>query len=138
MKKIHIMLAAIIVVSTATGVAVASMGQGFMKTENHQVMLTQKAEMLGIEVAELESRMADGESLRDIFQKEGITKEDFVAQKQEWMKNKLDALLAKGKITQEQADEKLEWMQNRMENCPHEFDGSGRIGKGMIKPFSLE
>jgi len=135
MKKIYIMMAAVIITATATGAVVASMGEGFLNPEKHQVMSEKKAEMLGIDIATLESKMDDGKTLRDIFEESGITKEEFMEKKLNWKEQHIDALVARGKITTEEGDTRLAEMRERMENCQHEFDGSGRMGKGMMRPF---
>ena len=138
MKKAYIMMAAVIVTASAVGVAVASMGQGFLSQEKHQVMLEKKAEMLGIDMATLEGEIDSGKTLRDIFEESGITKEEFMEKKLNWKAEHVDALVERGKITKEEGDAKLAEMRTRMENCSHEFDGSGRMGRGMMRPFHKE
>jgi len=135
MKKAYIMIAVVMIASTAVGAVVASAGQGFFNPEKHQAMLEQKAEMLGIDVVTLESKMDNGETLRDIFKESGITKEEFMAEKLNWQEQHIDALVSRGKITAEEGSARLAEMRERMENCQHEFDGSGRMGKGAMRPF---
>ena len=154
MKKAYIMIAAVVLVASATGIAVANIGNnGFFNPEKHQVMLEKKAEMLGIDIDALQAKMQEGQTLRDIFENEGVTKEEFMAKKLEWMEQKLAAAVEDGRMTQEQADAKLASIQERMGNCSHDFDGSGkvgaekigigkihagRMGRGMTRPFFAE
>jgi len=135
MKKAYIMIAVVMIASTAVGAVVASAGQGFFNPEKHQVMLEKKAEILGIDVATLEGKMDNGETLRDIFEELGITKEEFMEKKLNWKKQHIDALVSRGKITTEEGSARLAEMRERMENCQHEFDGSGKIRKGAMRPF---
>jgi len=135
MKKLYIMMAALIITATATGAVVASVGGAPLNQGRHQAMLEQKAEMLGIDIATLQSKMDNGETLRDIFEELGITKEDFMEKKLNWKEQHIDALVARDKITTEEGNARLAEMRERMENCQHEFDGSGRTGKGVMRPF---
>jgi len=135
MKKIHILMVGIIITVSVAGIASASMGGGFFNQEKHQVMLEKKAEMLGLDIATLESKLDNGETLRDIFEELGITKGEFMEKKLNWKAEHIDGLVERGRITREQGDERLAEMRERMENCTHEFDGSGRMGKGMTRPF---
>ncbi len=141
MKKIYITIAVVVIVASATGIAVASIGgHSFFNSEKHNVMLEKKAEMLGLTLEELQERIEAGETLREIFEVDGVTKEDFLANKLDWMEQRLDDAVEAGKLTQEQADEKLAIMQEKMGSYTYSFDGTGkvghaRMGKGMKNHF---
>lgn len=140
MKKVYIMMSVIIVASVATGVALANIGGMFFDSEKHQVMIEKKAEMLGMDVEEMNERLENGETLRDIFKIEGMTKEDIMEKKSVWMEQWLNTMVENGKITQEQADEKLEKMQNGIKEWPGKHDKrdghwDSRMGRGMTKAF---
>jgi len=95
-------------------------------------MIEKKAEILGLNAEELASKSAEGKTFRDMSEDEGVTGEGFVENKLNWMQQRLDTLVERGRITREQADEKLASIQERMENCAYDFDGSGKIGHGRI------
>ena len=133
MKKTYIMMAAVILIATATGVALANVGQGSFKLQKHQVMLEKKAELLGLEVEDLKNQLAEGKTLRDMFENADITGKEFIEKKLDWKRQRFDTLVKEGRITREDADGKFADIQERMENCSHEFDGSGRINKMNIR-----
>ncbi|NQU83032.1 MAG: hypothetical protein HQ539_03730 [Parcubacteria group bacterium] len=147
MKKTYIMIAVIVLVVSATGVALAGMGHKFFSPEKQQAMLEKKAELLGMEVEELQSKLDEGQTLKEIFEEAGITKEGMWEKKQVGLQEWMDSLVEQGKLTQEEADLKLEKMQEmkeKMKDIPEECEeyighwGMGRRGKGMRKPFHEE
>ncbi len=86
----------------------------------HEYMLAAMAESLGIPEADLETRLANGETFYQITLAQGIAAEDIPALMQTARSQALTAALADGVITQEQAD----WMQARA-------FGRGGHGQGM-------
>ena len=138
MKKIYIMMVAVILIVSAVGVAVASAGEGPFNFKKHHAMLERKAEILGLEVEDLKSKLVERKTLRDMFEGVDITGKDFAEKKLDWTRQRFDTFVGEGKITRENADEKLADMQERMENCSHKFDGSGRINKMKIKSFIVK
>jgi len=129
MKKTYIMIAVFVMVSVAAGMALASMGGKFLNPERYQAMIEKKAEMFGMAVEEVNTRLEQGETLKEIFAWNG---EDMMANKEAWMQEKINAMVAEGKITQEQADEKLAAMQEGWGDCPEECKKCGGHWKGKM------
>lgn len=71
---------------------------------------------LGIDSDQLNTDIESGQSFEEALNNQDVTKEDLMAQKKEYMKTKLDELVAAGDLTQEEADAKLEMINN------HTFD----------------
>jgi len=132
MKKTYIMIAVVVMVSVAAGMALASMGGKFLNPEKYQAMITKKAEMFGMDVEEVNARLEQGETLKEIFAWNGVKKEDIMANKETWMQEKINAMVEAGKITQEQADEKLDAMQEGWGDCPEECKKCGGHWKGKM------
>ena len=86
----------------------------------HEYMLAAMAEALGIPAADLETRLANGETFYQIALAQGVAAEDIPALMQTARSQALTAALADGVITQEQVD----WME------AHAF-GRGGYGQGM-------
>jgi len=86
----------------------------------HEYMLSAMAEALGIPAADLETRLANGETFYQIALAQGIAADEIPALMQTARSQALAAALADGIITQKQAD----WMQ------AHAF-GRGGYGQGM-------
>ena len=86
----------------------------------HKYMLAAMAEALGIPAADLETRLASGETFYQIALAQGIAAEDIPALMQTARSQAIAAALADGVITQAQAD----WM------LSHAF-GRGGYGQGM-------
>jgi hypothetical protein len=97
----------------------AMMSQG-QQGPLHEYMLAAMAEALGIPAADLETRLANGETFYQIALAQGIAADDIPALMQMARSQALAAALADGVITQEQAD----WMQ------AHAF-GRGGYGQGI-------
>lgn len=76
----------------------------------HEYMMEAFAEALGLSVEELEERRAAGETLWQIAQSQGLSQEAFAEMWQEARAAALQAAVADGVISQEQAD----WMIQRM------------------------
>jgi hypothetical protein len=100
-------------------------GYGAMMSQDqqgplHKYMLNAMAEALGIPAANLETRLANGETFYQIVLTQGIAADDIPALMQTARSQAVAAALADGVITQAQAD----WMQ------AHAF-GRGGYGQGM-------
>lgn len=94
----------------ATGVALAHENNGDSKADK---FTSRVAEILGLDQAQVEDAMKQArQELRD-----------------EAMQSKLDSLVEKGLITQEQSDEYLDWYQSR----PEALAGFGKSGFGYGK-----
>lgn len=109
-------------VVSAQGVNPLSGGRGMHDGSGplHTFMVTEFAKKLDLNVNDVNTRLAAGETLRDIAISEGVAVEDVPALLQEVRANALDAAVATGVITQEQAD----WMKSRG------FGRGGMYGKG--------
>ena len=85
-----------------------------------ETMFQKKAEILGISVEDYKDGWAEGKTLKEIAEEQGITQEQFqermMQEKEERMRERLNTLVENGVITQEQADQKLNFMQERFEN----------------------
>jgi uncharacterized protein (DUF433 family) len=79
-------------------------------------MLQGQADLLGISVTDLQSRLAQGKTFQQIAQDLGITQAQMQAKRLDQMKTHLQSLVTSGKITQAQADSLLQKMQNRSAN----------------------
>lgn len=95
------------------------MSQG-LEDPLHDTMLDAMAEVLGIPAADLEARLANGETFYQIALDQGIAAGDIPALMQTARSQAISAALEDGVITQEQAD----WMQ------AHAFGRCG-YGQGM-------
>ena len=103
---------------------VSAHGGGFYKGlfasgEGKEVKLEKKAEFFGLSVEELKTKISDGQNLRDIADEQGFTQEQMFQFKLDGMKERLEALVEEGTLTQEQTDQKIE----RMEEWQANFDG---------------
>jgi hypothetical protein len=80
-------------------------GQGAL----HTFMVTEFARDLNLNVNDINTRLAAGETMYDIALSAGVTAEEFPAVMTEVRANALDAAVKANVITQEQAD----WMKSR-------------------------
>jgi hypothetical protein len=83
-------------------------GAGIM----HDYMISSYAFLVGLTVEEVDTRLANGESLKDIAIAQGTTEDQLPALFTQVRKNALDLAVADGVITQAQADRMLEHMNN--------------------------
>ena len=83
-------------------------GEGLM----HEYMISAFAEAVDLTVEDVETRLADGESLTEIAIAEGITKDQLADLFTQVRQAALDEAVADGIITQEQADLMLDHMSN--------------------------
>ena len=133
-----LVLAAVAVVAVGAGVAFAQdvtppfAGHGMMNGGGamHTFMVTEFAKRLDLNVNDINTRLAAGETMYDIALSAGVTAEEFPAIMTEVRAAALDAAVAANVITQEQAD----WMKSHgygqggmgNGNC----DGTGPQGQG--------
>lgn len=75
----------------------------------HTFMVVEWAKKLDLNVNDINTRLAAGETMYDIALSAGVTAEEFPAVMAEVRANALDAAVAANVITQEQAD----WMKSR-------------------------
>ncbi|WKZ34262.1 MAG: hypothetical protein QY332_11635 [Anaerolineales bacterium] len=127
MKKTILIVALVVIALAVAGAGVAYAqdgtppygGRGMHNGQGplHTFMVTEFAKELKLNVNDVNTRLAAGETLRDIALSAGVTAEEFPAVLQEVRANALDAAVKANVITQEQAD----WMKSR---------GFGRGGMG--------
>ncbi len=84
----------------------------------HDAMMAVFAQKLGVSVADLETRMKNGETMAQIATTKGLTTEQFTALMTDARSQAIDQAVKAGTLTQEQAD----WMKQR---------GAGQMG-GMM------
>jgi hypothetical protein len=98
-------------------------------SQRQQTMFENEAKILGISVADLKEAWADGKTFKQIISEKGLNEADIKARMQAerdtQMKAQLDQLVAKGTITQAQADRRLKAMQAKM------AAGKGSMGMKM-------
>lgn len=113
-----LVLAALAVIVAGVGVVLAQdetppfMGQGPMRDGSgplHTFMVIEFAKQLDLNVNDINTRLAAGETMYDIALSAGVTAEEFPAVMTEVRAAALDAAVAANVITQEQAD----WMKSR-------------------------
>lgn len=107
--------------------------------ERHIGMFQQQADVLGLTLDEIKNGWAQGKSPFEIAQEHGISLTDLQNKMKELRKQtmaeELKALIEKGVITQEQADQRLKFMQDRIDNGK----GFGRHhGFGMMRSSGAE
>jgi hypothetical protein len=127
-KVIVIALVALALVVAGTGVVLAQDSANPIRARMHDgsgplhtFMVTEFAKKLNLNVNDVNTRLAAGETLRDITLSEGVAAADFPIIMQEVRANALAAAVDANVITQEQAD----WMLTRGFG-----QGGGMYGKG--------
>jgi hypothetical protein len=95
------------------------------------------ADLTGLSVEDIQAERAEGASVADIAEANGVSTEDVVAKALDERKAILDAKVADGTITQEQADLAYERMTERLtdrvttdETGRPEWAGQGGMGAG--------
>jgi hypothetical protein len=88
-------------------------GEGIL----HDGMIAVYAEKLGVSVADLNARLANGETISQIAAEKGLTAEQFTALMSEARSQAVDQAVKAGTLTQEQGD----WLKTR---------GAGMMGTG--------
>ena len=114
MKKTILIVALVLAALAAVGVGVAFAqdetppyaGRGMMAGQGamHTFMVVEFAKELDLNVNDINTRLAAGESMYDIALSAGVTAEEFPAVMTEVRAAALDAAVAANVITQEQAD----------------------------------
>jgi hypothetical protein len=96
----------------------------------HQEIFLEKANLLGITPEEMKEYWAQGQGLREIASEIGLNSEDLWAKMQEkrenQMKERINVLVEKGIISQEQAEKRLSF-ENHRGFSPEKFT---KIGEG--------
>ncbi len=91
-------------------------------TQRIEKMFENWANLLQISIEKVKNYWAEGKTMKEIMEAENISQEDvskrIEEKKLEELKNRLQKLVEKGIVTQEQADKRLKWMENQMENKP--------------------
>lgn len=119
MKKIYILSAIVLFAIATAGIASA----GSMRFNHGPRDIEKKAEILGLDVSEIQSKLDEGKSMKEVMEELGVTKETMFTKRKEYMQSFLDKLVSEGKITQEQANQRLE----KIDQIPHR--GFGGFGK---------
>lgn len=88
--------------------------------ERHNTMYQNKADLLGVSINTIKDAWAEGKSLLEIAEENGLTEEDLRARmleaKKQRMQEHMQILVDNGVITQAQADQRQEVMNSRFEN----------------------
>lgn len=87
----------------------------------HEYMFQAMADAFGLTEDELEARHADGETMWDLAEEQGLTAEEFQAKMTEARSEAIDQALADGVLSEEQA----EWMLDHMAQMPGAGFGPG-------------
>ncbi|MGQ9554893.1 MAG: hypothetical protein ACUVWR_12355 [Anaerolineae bacterium] len=99
-------------------------GRGIM----HDTMVAEVAKALGLEVEDLEARLADGESIWQIARDRGLSNQEISDIMVAARNSALDKAVTEGLLTQEQADWMKEHMQQR--GFGGGCHGANRFGRG--------
>jgi hypothetical protein len=93
----------------ATAVYAAQDGQGGKHFGTHRGggHLVEAAELIGIPVEDLKTKIENGEKLPEILEAEGITREDMRAAHQARVSERLAQAVANGRLTQAEADARI-------------------------------
>lgn len=91
------------------------------------------AEFLGIAVEELREARADEQSLAQIAEANGVSRDDLIAFLVGQVEDKLTAKVEEGKLDQERADEKLAQFEERVDDLVDSTE-SFRPGRGHHRP----
>lgn len=102
--------------------------------QHQQTMFQNKADFLGISVDEIKDAWAEGKTLKEIADEQGITEEQLQERmkeaRQERLQAYLQAMVDNGVISQEQANQRLQFMEekfgeDKMGKCFHRGFGKG-------------
>lgn len=87
--------------------------------QHQQQMFEHQAEMLGLSTDEVKDAWAEGKTFQELAEVNGISEDELKAKMQETrkvrMRERMQALVDQGVITQDQADARLRTMPERME-----------------------
>ena len=146
MKKTILIVALVVLALGALGIGVASaqgqqppVGPGMRGYGNgpiHTYIVSAFAEELDLSVDEVNTRLANGETMYQIALAEGIAEAEIAPFLTGVHTAAFDKAVADGVITREQADWMLQNMQSRFENgyglgnCPMQNGVNGQYGRG--------
>jgi len=103
--------------------------------QKQETMFEKKADFLGISLEEMKDFWAEGKTVQEIAEEQGISLEEMQTKmreaKEEALQSRMQVMVDNGVISQEQADERLEFMQNRFENR----EMGERMGEGAREGF---
>jgi len=103
--------------------------------ERQTAMFERQAEILGLSADQVKSAWAEGKTMREIAEQYGVSQEDIQTrmktERQEQTQSRLQALVDKGVITQEQAAQRLQAMEERSENMGNGQMMSKGFGRGI-------
>ena len=102
-------------------------GQGIGREQ----VLSEKADILKMNIADLRSQMDNGTTFYDIAKEKGIDIDSMHEQMESFQKTRLQALVNQGTITKEQMQERLDFMEERQGNCGNNIPNSGQGGQRM-------
>lgn len=94
-------------------------------------MFEREAQLLGIDVGKIKDGWARGLTMQQLMQENNITQDQVQSRMKDLrlkeLKTQLDALVAKGVITQSQADQRYQVVQNQAQN------GKGQMNKRFFR-----
>jgi len=94
----------------------------------HESMVAAMAEVLDLTAEQLEEKLADGRTMAEIAEAQGLSLEEFRAAMTEARQTAMQAAVEQGLLTQEQYD----WMQQRMQGAWGRGGCPGLAGGGMM------
>jgi len=104
------------------------------QAQHQQTMFEHKAELLGVSSDTVKQAWAEGKTLSDIAEEQGISEEELRSRLQDAHKQRrtehMNTMIEQGVITQEQADQHLEVMAERMSEGGGPRDFKNRSHKG--------
>jgi len=100
----------------------------------HEVMLSSFAEALGLTVDQLDARLGEGETMWQIAEDEGATRDEFIAIMQEARSSMLEQAVEDGFMSQDQAD----FMNSRWQERGVSRGYEGCMGVGQIDPQGFQ
>jgi hypothetical protein len=99
-------------------------------------MFENEAKILGVSVDEVKDAWAAGKSLAELAKDKGITQDQLQAKikdaRLQQIKTQLQALVAKGVITQSQADKRLATIQNQQNNIKNKMGRREKHGMSWL------
>ncbi len=96
--------------------------------EHKGYVIEAAAQVLGMSQEELKDELKDGNSLAEIVEAQDMTVDDFKAELLVEVQADIDAKVADGTITQEQADRLSEGLEERIDNIVNAQPGEGGFG----------
>ncbi len=132
-------------IAAAGALSASAMGMGGMMgnlsadelASRHTQMFQEQATLIGATVDEVKAAWADGKSISSLAKEKGITEEQLQvklkAEREAKMKTQLQNLVAKGVITQAQADKRLATMKTKASSVKE----GKRGGHGMKGGFGI-